>query len=60
MKSTGRWVAVKSLENEETIGVRMLHTDRRGRYCVRYQRQWRLVEERRVGLGRTYVLGGTI
>ena len=45
MKSTGRWVQVVRDRNDGKPTIRMLHTDRRGRECVRYERQWRLVEK---------------
>ena len=57
MKSTGRWAKVTD-QDGLGIGVRMLYEDRRGRLCVRYQRQWRLVVEKRETLGRSYQLGG--
>jgi len=59
MTSTGRWVQVLS-EDGKSIGVRMLHEDRRGRPCVRYQKQWRLVTEKRVQLGMTYQIEGLV
>lgn len=57
MKSTGKWVYVID-HSGNGVGVRMLHEDRRGRLCVRYQKQWRLVTEKRVQLGRTYQIEG--
>lgn len=43
MTSTEKWVQVLD-EDGKSIGVRMLHKDRRGHDCVRYQRDWWRVE----------------
>ena len=59
MESTGKWVKVVD-RDERFIGFRMLHEDRRGRPCVRYQKQWRLVTEKRVQLGMTYQIEGLV
>lgn len=57
MKSTGKWVQVVDKDGI-SLGVRMLHEDRRGRLCVRYQKQWGIVTEKRVHLGRAYQIEG--
>lgn len=58
MKRTGKWVSVVEDINDRHATVRMLHKDRRGRDCVRYGRQWRLVEKQRGKIGYRYVMGG--
>lgn len=57
MRSTGKWVYVID-HSGNGVGVRMLHKDMRGRDCVRYKKQWRLVIEKRVQFGMTYQIGG--
>jgi len=59
MESTWKLVKVVDMD-ERFLGFRMLHEDRRGRLCVRYQKQWRLVTERRECSGRHYRLEGLI
>ena len=60
MKSTGRWVQVLRDKSDRNPTTRMLHVDRRGRECVRYERQWRLVEKISRPDRVTYVLGGML
>lgn len=60
MKTTGKWVPVVENINDRYASVRMLHKDRRGRECVRYQRQWRLVSRERGKTGYRYVIGKSI
>lgn len=60
MKSTGRWVQVVRDRNDRNPTTRMLHIDRRGRECVRYERQWRLVDKVNCPNRVTYVLGGML
>ena len=60
MKRTGKWVPVVEDINDRYATVRMLHEDRKGRCCVRYKKQWRLVERQRGKDGYRYVIGGTI
>lgn len=60
MKSTGRWVQVVRDRNDRYPTIRMLHVDRRGRECVRYKRQWRLVEKVSRPNRVAYVLGGVL
>lgn len=44
MRSTGKWVSVRTGDNLEQCGVRMLHTDSQGRNVVRWKKEWWLVE----------------
>jgi len=53
MKSTGMWAKVAD-QDGQGIGIRMLHEDRRGRLCVRYGRQWWLVDEKSILTGAAY------
>lgn len=57
MKSTGRWVQVVRDRNDRNPTIRMLHTDRRGRECVRYEKEWRLVEKVNSPNRARYVIG---
>ena len=58
MKRTGKWVPVVESIDDKYVTVRMLHKDRSGRDCVRYKKQWRLVERKRGEIGYRYVIGG--
>lgn len=58
MKRTGKWVPVVENIDDKYVTVRMLHKDRRGRDCVRYKKQWRLVERQRGEIGYRYVTAG--
>lgn len=60
MKRTGKWVPVVEDIGDEYATVRMLHKDRRGRDCVRYRKQWRLVERQHGRIGYRYVIGGLV
>ena len=60
MRSVGKWVPVTESADDEHATNRMLYKDRRGRDCVRYKRQWRLVERTKTAIGYRYVIGGTI
>jgi len=60
MKRTGKWVPVVENIDDKYMAVRMLHKDRRGRDCVRYKKQWRLVERHRGEIGYRYVIGGLV
>lgn len=58
MRRTGKWVPVVEDIDDRYATVRMLHKDRRGRDCVRYKKQWRLVERQHGKIGYRYVIGG--
>ena len=58
MKRTGKWVPVVESIDDKYATVRMLHKDTSGRCCVRYKKQWRLVERQRGEIGYRYVIGG--
>lgn len=60
MKKLGIWITVSEDIDGSHAMATMLHKDRRGRDCIRYGRQWRLVERQRGKNGYRYVIGGTI
>ena len=60
MQRIGKWIPVVEDINDRHATVRMLHKDRRGRDCVRYKKQWRLVERHRCEIGYRYVIGGLV
>lgn len=56
MRSAERWVHVQDADGR-SLGVRMLNFDTFGRPCVRYQKEWRRLRERKTSRGVIYILG---
>ena len=57
MRDTGKWVVVAENEEQERATTRPLYRDRRGRECVRYHREWRLVQRTCGPFGFRYIIG---
>ena len=60
MEDTGKWVVVAESTEQPYTTMRLLYRDRRGRECVRYRRDWRLVKRTKSTLGYRYVIGKPI
>ena len=57
--STGKWAVIRCGDEPESVGIRMLHEDRRGRLVVRWMRDWWVVEKNsEIRFRKSYVIVG--